>query len=298
MNYDTIQKYLDFCAIQRRLSSHTIRAYKSDLHQYYNFGTNDIRSYLTFLNQHIKKTSTLKRKIASLKSYYKFLEEEKLISKNPFHQLRLHYKEEKKLPKTISLKDLQKIYCFAHQQIENSKNKHSMRKAMRNLLLISLLLSTGLRISELCNLKLDNINLENRTIQILGKGKKERLLYIGNDETLSLLEDYIAHHCSHSSYLFTGVKNDDYLKEQSVRLILKNISHSLQLKKHITPHMFRHSFATMLLDNGVDIRQIQHLLGHSNINVTQIYTHVSQSKQVEILSEHNPLNQITPLLRT
>ncbi len=101
---------------------------------------------------------------------------------------------------------------------------------MRNLLLISLLLSTGLRISELCNLKLDNINLENRTIQILGKGKKERLLYIGNDETLSLLEDYIAHHCSHSSYLFTGVKNDDHLKEPSVRLILKNISHSLQLK--------------------------------------------------------------------
>lgn len=167
---------------------------------------------------------------------------------------------------------------------------------MRNLLLISLLLSTGLRISELCNLKLDNINLENRTIQILGKGKKVRLLYIGNDKTLSLLEDYIAHHCSHSSYLFTSVKNDDHLKEQSVRLSLKNISHSLQLKKHITPHMFRHSFATMLLDNGVDIRQIQHLLGHSNINVTQIYTHVSQSKQVEILSEHNPLNQITPLL--
>lgn len=81
-----------------------------------------------------------------------------------------------------------------------------------------------------------------------------------------------------------------------MRLSLKNISHSLQLKKHITPHMFRHSFATMLLDNGGDIRQIQHLLGHSNINVTQIYTHVSQSKQVEILSEHNPLNQITPLL--
>ncbi|HEL2295370.1 TPA: tyrosine-type recombinase/integrase [Streptococcus suis] len=193
------------------------------------------------------------------------------------------------------MKDLQKIYCFAHQQIENSKNKHSKRKAMRNLLLISLLLSTGLRISELCNLKLDNINLKNRTIQILEKGKKVRLLYIGNDETLSLLEDYIAHH---SSYLFTSVKNDDHLKEQSVRLSLKNISHSLQLKKHITPHMFRHSFATMLLDNGVDIRQIQHLLGHSNINVTQIYTHVSQSKQVEILSEHNPLNQITPLLRT
>ncbi len=119
------------------------------------------------------------------------------------------------------MKDLQKIYCFAHQQVENSKNKHSKRKAIRNLLLISLLLSTGLRISELCSLKLDNINLENRTIHILGKGKKERLLYIGNDETLSLLEDYITHHCNHSSYLFTGARNDNHLKEQSVRLILK-----------------------------------------------------------------------------
>ncbi|MFX4014647.1 tyrosine-type recombinase/integrase, partial [Streptococcus suis] len=98
------------------------------------------------------------------------------------------------------------------QQIENSKNKHSNRKAMRNLLLISLLLSTGLSISELCNLKLDNINLENITIQILGKGKKVRLLYIGNDKTLSLLEEYIAHHCSHSSYLFTSVKNMIILK--------------------------------------------------------------------------------------
>lgn len=292
MEYTTVQKYLEFCKVHKRLSPHSIRAYESDLQQYYKFGTSDVKSYITFLSKQIKKTSTLKRKIASLKSFYKYLEEEKLITDNPFHRLRLSYREEKSLPKIISRIDLKKVYHYACHQMQTAKTQYSEMKAMRNLLLISLLLSTGIRVSELCQLQLENIDLANRNILILGKGRKERQLYIGNTETFSLLQSFIATYCTNSTYLFTGMGNSNHLTEQSVRLMLKNISQTLNLQKYITPHMFRHSFATMLLDDGVDIRQIQHLLGHSTISVTQIYTQVSNSKQIEILSKHNPLSSI------
>lgn len=292
MNELVILDYLSYCRTHKRLSEHSIRAYRNDLTEFIKFKNNDVITYIDYLSKNTKKVSTLKRKIASLKVFFQYLEEHNLISKNVLAGKRFKFREEKNLPKTISSNDLSMIFNYLQLTQKNATSLYAKEKANRNLLIISLLLSTGLRISELCQLKLSDLNLSNRTISILGKGKKERLIYIGDNTTYNLLLKYITTYSNLTNpYIFRG-KKDTFLSEQSVRLLLKTIKNRLQLNKTITPHMFRHSFATMLLDNDVDIRYIQHILGHSSIAVTQLYTHVSQQRQQEILSKNNPLTKI------
>ncbi|UTX63852.1 tyrosine-type recombinase/integrase [Streptococcus constellatus] len=293
MNHTILKCYLHYCHFNKRLSPHSLRAYETDLNQFLSTKNISLAKYIDSLSKNYKKTSTLKRKIASLKSFYHYMEEEKIISENPFHTLRFRFRAEQTLPKTIPLHDLKSIYNYFQNKYKNKKSNFQMEKTLRNLLIVELLISTGLRISELCNLKLSNLHLQNRTLTIIGKGKKERIIYIGNEHTISLISTYIDNfHKNQSIYLFFGQNKKEALQEQSVRFMLKIASQKLKLNRTITPHMFRHTFATMLLDNNVDIRQIQHILGHSSITVTQIYTHVSQTKQQEILTSHNPINSV------
>lgn len=288
-----IINYLNYCKNNKRLSEHSIRAYKSDLDQFLQFDSINVEEYITHLSKQNIKSKTLKRKIATLKTFFRYLENQDVISENPFYKLRFHFRDEKKLPKIISPADLKIIYNYLFEQKLNSKTTYQKEKSHRNLLILSLLISTGVRISELCHITLENINTQSREITILGKGKKERILYVGNDETYSLLIDYInTYRVKMDKFLFLGYNKKDSLTEQSVRLLFKSINKKLGIEKNITPHMFRHTFATMLLDSGVDIRYIQQILGHSSIAVTQIYTYVSQIKQQEILVKKNPINSI------
>ena len=151
--------------------------------------------------------------------------------------------------------------------------------SIRNIAIIGLLFSTGIRISELCNIKVADINFNEKTLKIFGKGSKERILYIGNETVVDFCKKY--------KQLNRFGKQ---ISDQSVRIFLKNIESELKLTEHITPHMFRHTFATTLLEKDVDIRYIQSILGHSSISTTQIYTHVTYFKQIEILTEKNPIN--------
>ena len=288
-----ISTYLSYCETHKRLSTHTIRAYKNDLLQFYNSNYNNVESYIEFLTKSNIKSNTLRRKIASLKVFYNYLKFQDIIDENPFNQLRFQFRKEKILPKTIPYDILKSVYSYSEQKVIYSKSKYQKQKAERNLLIISLLLSTGIRISELCHIHLKDINFSNRTLHIIGKGKKERILFLGDQTTFRLLKTYINKYCIQSNdYLFTGQNPLKALSEQSVRLILKKLVKKNNLSITITPHMFRHSFATMLLDKNVDIRYIQQILGHSSISVTQIYTHVSQSKQKEILTLCNPISSI------
>ncbi len=290
MNYSDIRDYLDYCYAYKRLSQHTIRAYQNDLYQYYRHHTDDLKDYIDYLRENVEKTNTLKRKIASLKAFYTYLEEEGRITQNPFHRLRFKFRTEKNLPKIIPLNELELLYAHLRQKVTEAKTAYATEKAQRNYLIVSLLLSTGLRISELCHIRLGEIDLPNRSVTIMGKGRKERTIYLGDDRTFHLLEEFITCYSPNkNTYLFLGKDKISPLSEQSVRLMLKNAQQQTSLSKTITPHMFRHSFATMLLDNNVDIRYIQQILGHSSIAVTQIYTHVSQNKQQEILTNHNPI---------
>lgn len=293
MDYKLISTYLDYCKTHKRLSSHTIRAYKNDLMQFYNSDYDNVESYIEQLTQSNIKTNTLRRKIACMKVFYNYLKYQNIIEENPFNQLRFQFRTEKVLPKTISYDILKSIFIYLEQKIIVSKTDYQKQHAERNLLIISLLLSTGIRISELCHIHLKDINLSNKTLHIIGKGKKERILFLGDQTTFNLLETYINKNGKESNdFLFPGKHSPKPLSEQSVRLILKRIVEQNSLSKTITPHMFRHSFATMLLDNDVDIRYIQQILGHSSISITQIYTHVSHSKQKEILSSFNPMSVI------
>ena len=293
MDYKLISTYLDYCKTHKRLSSHTIRAYKNDLMQFYNSDYDNVESYIEHLTQSNIKTNTLRRKIACMKVFYNYLKYQNIIEENPFNQLRFQFRIEKILPKTIPHDILKSIFIYLEQKVIVSKTDYQKQKAERNLLIISLLLSTGIRISELCHIHLKDINLSNKTLHIIGKGRKERILFLGDQKTFNLLETYINKTRNESNdFLFPGQHSLKPLSEQSVRLILKRIVEQNSLSKTITPHMFRHSFATMLLDSDVDIRYIQQILGHSSISITQIYTHVSHSKQKEILSSFNPVSVI------
>ena len=293
MDYKLISTYLDYCKTHKRLSSHTIRAYKNDIMQFYNSDYDNVESYIEQLTRSNIKTNTLRRKIACMKVFYNYLKYQNIIEENPFNQLRFQFRTEKVLPKTIPYDILKSIFIYLEQKVIVSKTDYQKQHAERNLLIISLLLSTGIRISELCHIHLKDINLSNKTLHIIGKGKKERILFLGDQITFSLLETYINNYCFQpSDYLFSGKYSFNPLSEQSVRLILNTLVKQHNLTTPITPHMFRHSFATMLLDSDVDIRYIQQILGHSSISVTQIYTHVSQSKQKEILTLCNPIASI------
>lgn len=307
MEKDEMEKvaalYFEDCELRRRLSALTLRAYRTDLRQYFDFMGQDwedhkkISDYVHDLNQKYEKHKTVKRKIASVKAFYAYLEYEEYIESSPFHRIRTQIKEPKLLPKVISTKVINDILQYMYVQIDHAKSEFQKKMAVRNAAIIELLFATGIRISELCNLHPDDIDLDEGTLKIFGKGSKERNLYIGNDEVTHILKQYhelYADTIAETDFFFIS-KFDTRLSDQAVRVLLNHIEKQLNLSIHITPHMFRHTFATALLEKDVDIRYIQKILGHSSISITQIYTHVSSTKQKEILYTKNPRNDYMPV---
>ena len=292
-----VENYLEDCILRKRLNQKTVRAYKIDLKQYFEFiGTSlddskKINEYIHYLNQKYSKYKTIKRKIASIKAFYSYLEYEEIIDFSPFRKIRTKIKEPKILPRIIQKEYLNKIFQWLFDNLKHVDSEYKKTIAIRNIAIVELLFSTGIRISELCHIHIKDIDFQERSLKILGKGSKERILYLGNDQVIeslkSLLELY--KDSKDTDYLFLN-KFNTRLSEQSVRILLKKIESELKLTVHITPHMFRHTFATTLLEKEVDIRYIQNILGHSSISTTQIYTHVTYFKQKEILIEKNPMN--------
>lgn len=293
-----LQLYFEDCEYRRRLNKATIKAYKIDLKQYASYVGQDYENYkkisdfIHYINQKYSKPKTVKRKIASVKAFYSYLEYEELIKDSPFRKIRTQIKEPLILPKTIDSTIIDKIFQYLYAQIKKAKSDTELMVNIRNTAIIELLFSTGIRISELCNIKKDSINLNDGTLKIFGKGSKERILTIGNQDVLNILtryENLYYQDIEKSGYFFVN-RFSKRLSEQSVRILLNKMEYELSLPIHITPHMYRHTFATMLLEKDVDIRYIQKILGHSSISVTQIYTHVTNVKQREILINKNPRN--------
>lgn len=290
-----LKEYLDDCLLRKRLSEKTLSAYKIDLKQFFDFidqsyvdDFKKINEYILYLNQRYTKHKTIKRKIASVKAFYMYLEYREVIEFSPFKKIRTKIKEPKVLPKIIQKEYLEIIFQWLVVNLESANTEYKKRIALRNLTIIELLFSTGIRISELCHLKVEDINFQERLLKIFGKGSKERIIYIGNDDVMNLLKLLIKYN-KNNKYLFLN-KFNKQLSEQSVRILLTTIEKEKGLSTHITPHMFRHTFATTLLEKEVDIRYIQNILGHSSISTTQIYTHVNSLKQKEILTNKNPMN--------
>ena len=296
---DYISEYLNYCEYRKQLNFKTIKAYKIDLNQYNSFcldisdpfSKKSVDSYITELFKHYKPKS-VKRKIASLKAFFHYLEYTEFLAQNPFDKLDVYFREAKLLPKTISFHSIQKFLSVLYAQKMQTVSAYQFKCCLRDIAVIELLFATGMRISELCSLKPSDIDLENNTVLIYGKGSKERILQFGNCEVISALATYQStfkadiYACG---YFFVN-KRKQKLSDQSVRFMINRYAALAGIEQHITPHMFRHSFATLLLEQDVDIRYIQKMLGHSSISTTEIYTHVSSAKQKDILVNKHPRN--------
>ena len=296
---DYISEYLNYCEYRKQLNFKTIKAYKIDLNQYNSFcldisdpfSKKAVDSYITELFKHYKPKS-VKRKIASLKAFFHYLEYTEFLAQNPFDKLDVYFREAKLLPKTTSFHSIQKFLSVLYAQKMQTVSAYQFKCCLRDIAVIELLFATGMRISELCSLKPSDIDLENNTVLIYGKGSKERILQFGNCEVISALATYqstFKADISACGYFFVN-KRKQKLSDQSVRFMINRYAALAGIEQHITPHMFRHSFATLLLEQDVDIRYIQKMLGHSSISTTEIYTHVSNAKQKDILVNKHPRN--------
>jgi len=298
---DYTTDYLSYCEYQKKLNPQTLKAYRIDLKQFSDFIKNsdgnlskaNINSYITHLHKNFK-TKSVKRKLASVKALFNYLKFEEVLAENPFEKISVKFQEPSILPRTIPLKIIKSILLSAYDEsLKEDISIYAKSCILRNIAVLELLFATGIRVSELCSLSPANIDLNAKYICIYGKGSKERLIQIPNAEVITALKKYYAafsKQINNSNYFFIN-KNGNRLSEQSVRFMIKSYEKKLSLKIHITPHMFRHSFATLLLEEDVDIRYIQKLLGHSSIVTTQIYTHVALSKQKKILKSKHPRNK-------
>ena len=292
------KKYLQgfklYIQVEKNFSKHTVTAYSSDILSFL-IWLNDrtiesvnysiIREYLLYIQQFNYSKTTTARKIASLRTFYRYLYRERIIDSNP--AIGVHSpKRGKSLPEFLT-----------ESEIDNILNnvKIETPAGYRNRTILEVLYATGMRISELSNLNFENLNLNENEIKVFGKGAKERIVLISS-KAKQYLETYI------KTVRYLIFKNDDIkpsdpvfinktgyrLQPQSVRLAIKDVVSKIELPKHVTPHVFRHSFATKLLENGADLRVVQELLGHSSISNTQIYTHVSTERLKQSYNSAHP----------
>lgn len=300
---ELIKQYLSKSEIHSNLDSKTIKAYRLDLNQFgeyvgnrENFHSKDIIiEYINLIKEKGYAIKTIKRKIASLKAFFSYLNYEDIIEMNPFHKIKIRMKEPFILPKTISETDLSNLFiCVNNELKKSSKKTYRYKEIVRDRVILELLIGTGMRISEICSLKKENVLYTSNIIKIYGKGAKERIIPIYHPsllEAIKLYEKEFNKELKKSNYFFIN-KRKNKLSSQSARNMIKKYCKLGEIETNITPHMFRHTFATLLLEQDVDSRNIQILLGHSNIMTTQIYTHITSNKKNEIMKYKNPRSQI------
>ena len=280
-----IKDFLWHCEFEKKLSEKTLNAYKTDLSQFVgnigNFGISEVtkdvlRKYLQAISHFRHKT--IKRKIATIKAMLSYYEYENEWYNSPMRKMKIRMREPIRLPTVMSIKDVKALLNIVYKQKEDCKSET-----------FSYQFASGMRVSELCDLRLCDLDMKKGCVRIIGKGNKERIIDISQKATLAAIKDWLNERgpCDSQSPLFVS-RLHSTLSTQSVRLLIKNLVASSQIKKKITPHTFRHTYATLLLEGGVDITYIQHLLGHSSVVTTQIYTHVNLQKQHEILSKKHP----------
>jgi len=286
--FDAFANYLKF---EKNYSSHTIKAYISDLQQcnafivlqnkdLFSAETSDLRAWIISLLEDNVSASSIHRKISSLKTFYHFLQREKLVSKNPTRKLILP-KTKKRLPVFVEEKNM--LELFSHLTFDDNFS------GKRDKLVLSLLYATGIRLSELIGLKINDIDFSQKTIKVLGKRRKERIIPFG-----TILEQDL------KSYLFSRNENElnsPYLiiteknKPAYPKLIYRIVHSYLTITSNIdkkSPHVLRHTFATHLLNNGADLNAIKELLGHANLAATQVYTHNSFEQLKKVYNKAHP----------
>ena len=296
---DKLVPYLEYCEYRKELDKKTLKAYRIDLRQYFAFICCDepdrekIEEYITELHKKYKQ-KTVKRKIASLKAFYNYLEEEEIISRNPFRKIKVKFKETLTLPRVIPREEIEMLLNYMYDCLkENGLTGYKYK--LRDIAVVEVLFATGAREYEISNIREDSVNLNSGQIRIMGKGGKERYVQISNSSVLAILKKYYMENeneIKKSGCFFINNRGKRYT-EQSIRAMLKKYAKQAGIERNITPHMFRHSFATYLIEEGVDVSCVQQILGHSSIKTTQIYIHIAAKKQAEILREMHPRNNMS-----
>lgn len=286
-----IEDFESYLLLEKKYSKNTIASYQNDLSKFKEYfikekkslkslDNNDLKAYVQSINKSMSAKS-VSRNISTLKSFYKFLMIEKYVNKSPLTNV-VNPKVKKELPKVLSEEEVIKLLDF---QITDNYG-------YRNKAMLELMYSSGLRVSELINLKMTDVDLELEVVRIFGKGSKERIIPLGAYASLAL-KDYITYYRGsllkkkNSDYLFLSSRGDK-MTRQAFFKILKKIAKEQGIKTEFSPHTLRHSFATHLLKHGADLRSIQELLGHSDVSSTQIYTHISNEKLKENYKEAHP----------
>ena len=295
---DKLTQYLDYCIYRKELDQKTVKAYRIDLNQYFAFvsceepSKEKIEEYITELHKKYKQ-KTVKRKIASVKAYYNYLEDEEFIKENPFLRIKVKFKETLILPQIIPREEIEHLLNYMYTCL--SQASETMYKyCLRDVAVIEIFFATGARVYEISNLQAESVNLNTGLIKIMGKGAKERYIQIGSTSVLDILRKYYAENkyaIKKCGFFFVNGRGERYT-EQSIRWMLKKYTSQAGIERNITPHMFRHSFATYLIEEGVDISCVQRILGHSSIKTTQIYIHIAARKQAEILRDMHPRNNM------
>jgi len=294
-------KFIKTIQITKNLSTKTLQAYSSDLSDFCTFlndspiDDNTVLEYVEYLfNTKQLKTSSIHRKLVVLKMFFAFLAEQHYISQNYYYSHSFKFKKEKQLPKTLAISDVKKLITYTYETTKKEHTNYHFWLSVRNLALLDLLVSTGIRISEASNISLSDIITSERTILIHGKGRKQRLIYISCPETWRNIMSWIKIRDQRSiltEKLFVN-RYGQKLSIHGIEYIFKSLTSNSQIIGNATPHYLRHTFATNLLANGADLRSVQELLGHSNIATTEIYTEVTTKRKKQVLNKYNMRNKL------
>lgn len=291
-----LEDFINCLKITKNLSPATLNAYSSDLRQFSRCENNilspDIRAFIACLTSELNlKDSSIRRKIITLKNFYGFLVESEILEVSPFQKLKFRFKQERRLPKTLSIGEVRKLLkCFDTIEIQRTAFKEKMY--VRDAALIDLLVSTGIRIGEAAVIKLEDIVTTERTLLIHGKGRKQRLIYVSSPVTWARLLTLVRERKkAKGSYLFVNRHNNP-ISIRGIEDIYKKYAKKAQINTKSTPHYLRHTFATNLLANGADLRSVQEILGHASVATTQIYTEVTTNRKKQVLKKYNYRNKL------
>ena len=298
---DAINSFLSHCRYERKLSHHTCKAYALDLQGFADFLQKEpspftaaqiTRTHLgDFLRSlHTLMPTTVRRKLATLKSFFSYLERETFLSDNPLRTVRLNVRIGRRLPKSISLESIKFLLNSIRKEVSQVTTCTAQREHIRDVAVFEMLFLSGMRVGELSNLRMRSLDLKAERILIPGKGNRERIIPLCSKPVNLALSRHLcfASQKDQDAFLFLN-RRGRRLSEQSIRTSLRRYSAKAGLGK-VTPHMIRHTVATLLLGRGADLRNIQILLGHSSITTTTIYTHVNDSRQREVLTALHPRN--------
>lgn len=300
-NTSLVENFLEVLASEKGLARNTIQSYKSDLDQFINFiekkecdikrlSVDNINEFVySFQNKGFEKT-TISRKISSLSHFFNFLLEEKIIDLNPINHLEIP-KQKKKLPIILSNKQVDKLLEFTKED--------KTPKGIRLYTMIEILYATGIRITELVEMKLSSLYEDKNFLLIIGKGQKERLVPVSSQTRdtinvyLKIRKKFISDN-NESKWIFPSKQSSKgHITRQRFNQLLNKLNEKGNLGiKRISPHKLRHAFATHLLSNGIDLRSLQQMLGHSDISTTQIYTHVLKERLKQVIKDNHPLSKI------